>query len=419
MQTRRVLSQIKALEHVFQDVHGRFLSDYPVDKALSISFRRNRQLGSRDRRFITRSIFGFYRWYGWIKNLPEAEISLKLLLGYLLDGNDVDNRARVWAESVESDPYRFDPGYFRKPLTLTDKATLFSRLFFPVTIHQLNPDYLPRWCIREMEAFQSRPPVWLRIARADTASLFSFFRSKKIVYTVQDGFPGTIAVHSPLNIQEIADFRNGWLEVQDLSSQAIGLICDPTPDSCWWDMCAGSGGKALHLSALMSRQGTVYATEVSKERLQALQHRIRRNKRWSNIIPVDWNGDQLPLFGGKLDGVLIDAPCSCSGTWRRNPDLRWRLTEKQVKDFSKLQLNLLLLGAKAVDSRGCLVYATCSMFEEENEQVIERFLNRQNGFSMVSIRNPFTGEQSDRGLNIRPPETDGNGMFVARFEREA
>lgn len=415
MNTKRFNNQIRMLEIVFQAVHAKYLAGYPVDRELSAHFRRNRQFGSKDRRFISGSIFGYYRWYGWLRSVDPGNISLALALGYVLDGNDINELIRFWLEALSSPGKRLDPDAIRNAVTLDKKAALFSELVTPVSVKDLNPELVGDWDLARIEAFQTRPSVWLRMEKSDPNSFFSFLKSKQIAFRVHQKNSKTIEILSPININESVDFRKGWVEVQDLSSQAISMICQPEAGSAWWDACAGSGGKSLHLSALLNRSGDVYATEINEGMFRELNRRVQKNKRYKNIHPLRWDGVTVPDFGRHLDGILVDAPCSCSGTWRRNPELRWRISHEQIDAFAKTQLALLQRCSSSVRENGVLVYATCSLFPEENEQVIDKFLDAHREFTVEGIQNPFTDEYSKAGLTIAPPETDGNGMFVAKL----
>ncbi|MBU3916079.1 RsmB/NOP family class I SAM-dependent RNA methyltransferase, partial [bacterium] len=126
----------------------------------------------------------------------------------------------------------------------------------------------------------------------------------------------------------------------------------------------------------------------------------------------------IPEVGEFFSGVLVDAPCSCSGTWRRAPDLRWHITPEKIDYYSNIQFGILSLVAEKVRQQGVLVYATCSLFKEENEQVIDRFLKLNPGFSLQALTCPFSKRKVMGGLNFQPPEIDGNSMFVARMIRQ-
>jgi len=415
----RYSNQIRILENIFAVINKAFLRNQPVDRVLSNIFRQSKQFGSSDRRFISSAVFGYYRWYGWFRQLTDLKTSQAMLLGYILDGNKIDDRIIYWADFFglpknwleRNDPVNMD--------SLEKKAAFISTILGPVSVSALNPEFVNDWKIDRITAFQSRPSIWVRVEKPDPRSFLAFLDSKNIAYRFHSQNPTTLEILSALNVYESNDFKKGWVEIQDISSQAVGFICNPNRTDVWWDVCAGSGGKALHLSSLMGPDGTVFATEIDAKITRELNRRTRKNKRWSNIRPTHWDGLKAPEFSQKIDGVLIDAPCSCSGTWRRNPELRWQTTKEQIKNFAKVQLELLHRCCDSVRKSGALVYATCSLFPEENEMVIDTFLDLHKEFYPEKIVNPFTLESSEKGLTIAPPQTDGNGMYVVRLKKRA
>ncbi|PCI29886.1 MAG: hypothetical protein COB67_02965 [SAR324 cluster bacterium] len=401
---------------VFQEIHSCFLQQRPVDQHLSRFFRRNSQFGSRDRRWISATIFGYYRWYGWLKQLSEQQLKLALLLGYLLDGNEVNELTLHWGKQLgfEADWFlRFES---HSSLDLEKKSKIVAEFIQDSTVDSLNPNFIPKLDLQLITSLQTRPHLWIRLLDAQNQSFPKFLDKKGINYSAHPTLKNALAVHAPVNLHESMDFKKGKLEVQDLSSQIIGLICKPQPGENWWDVCSGSGGKALHLAALMNGTGKIYATDI---RHQALKECAKRMKRaaWKNITPQVWDGQKLPEALPALDGILVDAPCSCSGTWRRSPDIRWSLSKEKVLEFAELQFNILKQVAPVLPAGKTLVYATCSILPEENEQVIARFLKEFPEYCLLPMTHPLTGDITTEGLYLLPPEVDGNGMFVAALTK--
>jgi len=419
VKSKRIINQIRTLDSAFREVHEKFLQGKPVDREMGAFFRRNRQMGAKDRRFVSNAIFGYYRWYGWLRRLETERVVPALMLGYLLDGNGVDDRVRYGLESFgQLFKKPIDPVRFCEARSLLEKTVLFTEAVLPVSPSELIPQLTGDLNTEQLESIQTRPPVWVRLVYEEGGSFVSFLESRSILYRFHDWNPQALEIISPLNILESLDFRNGRVEIQDISSQAVGLICQPQIGSCWWDACAGSGGKALHLSALMQGKGVVYATETDRYKFEELQRRVSKNQLFKNVRPLKWDGIRLPEFGKQMDGVLIDAPCSCSGTWRRNPDIRWHITRERISEYVRVQQALLEICCDGVKEGGVLVYATCSLFSEENEAVVEMFLRRHSEFVPVRIENPFTRQSGDPGIMLGPPELNGNGMFVAKLKKQ-
>jgi 16S rRNA (cytosine967-C5)-methyltransferase len=202
-----------------------------------------------------------------------------------------------------------------------------------------------------------------------------------------------------------AAVREGLVDIQDSSSQRSLTGLDLQPGQRVWDACAGTGGKTLLAAESLKNKGALIATEVAAGKLKALGDRVRRSG-WQNIRLVGWNGRTLPDFGrevtqrGGFDRVILDVPCSASGTWRRDPEGRYRLTRDGLRKLTETQGGLLDLAWSAVKPGGRLVYITCSWLVPENEGQIDNFLGNHQA---------TLAEQHEWGL----PHDDGNSMFSA------
>ena len=301
---------------------------------------------------------------------------------------------------------------------------LFSKQDMPEFVAR---DLLPRYATREMDCpqpftelvkwLQRRPPVWLRVQRTAPDAVLRRLRAADLDPTQHEVMRNAISLTAPkVNLRTLGPFKNGLFEVQDLGSQVIGLVCGAKPGQRWWDACAGAGGKAMQLADLMGSKGSITATDMRTYKLDDLRKRAKR-AHYSNIRCREWKGGAPPGSKGGFDGVLVDAPCSCSGTWRRNPDGRWTTSREDMLEQAELQLRLLSSAARGVRPNGVLVYATCSMFRRENMGVVEAFLADAPGFALDPFANPMTGEPTNGTLQIWPWDGDSDSMFVARFRR--
>ena len=265
-----------------------------------------------------------------------------------------------------------------------------------------------------VEAMQLRPPTWLRIDPSTIGRVMEILapfdaRPNQLCRSAIRIPPGLALGRFPALASLVT--------VQDLASQVVGLVCDPVPGSRWWDACAGSGGKTLHLAALMHGRGDLVATDVRPSILNELERRIRA----AGVRTVDiriWSGAADDRPPGLFDGVLIDAPCSGTGTWHRNPDARWRTPAGVVAEKAAVQIALLETASVAVRPGGMLVYAVCSVTEAEGPGVARAFLARRPEWALAPFENPLKpGLPSDGTLRISPAEHACNGMFIARFRR--
>jgi len=218
-------------------------------------------------------------------------------------------------------------------------------------------------------------------------------------------------------------FLDGAVEVQDEGSQLLAYLLAPRRGEMVADFCAGAGGKTLAMAMLMRGTGRIYAMDVSARRLASLAPRAARAG-VSNIHPLVLAGEndlRARRLAGKIDRVLVDAPCSGFGTLRRNPDLKWRYGPEQVAALAEQQLRILIAAARLVKPGGRLVYATCSILDEENDAVIERFGEAMPGFAGLSCAELLSQQRIalDTGERLRlwPHRHGTDGFFAAAFER--
>jgi 16S rRNA (cytosine967-C5)-methyltransferase len=422
----------------------------PADRALAALLRDQRQLGSRDRRLISETTFIVLRWWGWIGALAPtgfrtavaarqqgqgseepphthpAAWAPALGAAWVLEGGEVPPAARLWLGTALPQATAVtaaDPG-----MPLPRRAALLAPFFPPGEAAAGLPGLVPEWAFAEidcprpveelLEWLQRRPPVWMRAQTTATDALVDELRAAGV--EVQPHPRLRRALHTPpprVNLRTLEAFRSGRIEVQDLASQLIGHVCAPRPGQRWWDACAGAGGKTLHLADLMAGKGSVTASDIRAYKLDDLRRRARRGA-FPNIRIREWKGKALPERKGNFDGVLVDAPCSCSGTWRRNPDARWTLRQAELAEFAELQGRLLANASSAVRPGGVLVYATCSMFRRENRAVVEAFLAQDPAFRLEPFASPLSGESSDGTLQAWPWDGDCDAMFTARLRRQ-
>jgi len=400
--SNRYQSQIKSALMAFNFVQKNFETKQPVDNCLTRYFRTNKFLGSRDRRLISSVIFGYYRWYGWLRIVvPDLKnVKKALLLAYVLENNQTNDFIEFWCSETKLD---FEPpqSFNDQPETALLEKLKYIRLFEPnIQLNHLVPEYTPQWIQNKLAYLQKRPYLWLRSIYSDAYRSLSFLRGKKIPYRIHPQQSSAIEVFNSFNINECSSFKKGELEIQDISSQMIGLICNPEPNDVWWDVCAGSGGKSLHLSALRNGSVTIYATEIRKPALKALKKRLQ--KKWSNIVPIDWDGKTQLNFPKTVNKAIVDAPCSCSGTWRRNPELRWQLKPEDIVGFVNTQRSILKNIADNYPDIKTIVYATCSLLPDENEMIVDHFLKQNPHFSILPIKHPLTQKVYSEGWDLIP-----------------
>ncbi len=394
----------------------------PADTLLNRFLRNHRELGSRDRRFLSQAVFSFFRWHGWTVGKLGLSPSEACLVGAALDTTELPPSFKYMQNQFKLPPgiapigdqsvadkrdalnewFKDVPGI--QPLALVD---LFPSDFEDV----VDPGAIER-CIA---SFQQRPPVWIR-SRAGAESLLQALEEQQIPGSVHPQVSAALSLAAGINLSSVLNKHSGQFVVQDISSQCVGLICAPDRGEEWWDCCAGAGGKALHLMDLMQQEGKVLATDVRNDALKELKKRARHHG-IRNIRTQPFNAVHDEPFRKTFDGVLVDAPCSGWGTWARNPDARWRTSRKEVTQCSNRQQKILNNATWCVKPGGVLVYAACTFTRPETEEVVMNFLDHHANFKLAPFANPLTGEQTDGQLQVWPWDGPGDAMFIARFIR--
>lgn len=428
---------------------------HAADRCLADIYHANRQLGARDRRIVNSTFYSALRWWGWLRQFApldfvkdwlrgsvQSEDGSEMSLGgsawkrclaaaNLLEcgGNSPTDVTLLWLKELGIDDRRIpavaaDAGVAQRaavlaPLARPQEMDLFVLdALMPKWVRaHLASDGNPSW-ERLVEWLQKRPPVWLRCQVEDMDAVRASLADDGVPTLPCSLLKDALQINSDgnVNLRNAAAFRNGSIEIQDLASQCVGLACAPMPGQQWWDACAGAGGKTLQLASMMKSKGTIVATDMRLHKLEELKLRARRAQ-FSNIRCKEWKGKPLSAFRNRFDGVLVDVPCTCSGTWRRNPGSRWTTTEAEALQFPSIQLELLCNSADAVKSGGILVYSTCSMLEDENRGVVRQFLKARNDFELAPFVSPLTGKENDGCSQVWPWDGDCDAMFTARFRR--
>ena len=288
---------------------------------------------------------------------------------------------------------------------------------------ELQSKCLPSWVAGEIDlspallrALQRPPPLWLR-AKPGTGGQVASALGDCLIFGT-GALSDTLQYRGKKDLFRTTEFRAGKFELQDIASQGVGLVCDPKPREKWWDACAGEGGKLLHLSDLMQNKGFVLGSDRAEWRLNLLKRRAAR-ARVFNYKTAHWDGEERLPARTLFDGVLVDAPCSGSGTWQRNPHARWTTTPRDVRELSTLQLRLLRRACKALKPGGKLVYAVCTLTTSETSSVAKGFEESGDDFKRVQISSPLNKKSTPaEELYLYPQEHGGNGMYVAVWIRQ-
>jgi 16S rRNA (cytosine967-C5)-methyltransferase len=397
----------------------------PLDKWLAHALKTHKAFGKQDRRWYSEVLFACVRYAylaAWqLRHTPTQawhhpanlitdlrKLDPHALLSQVARRHALDNPSFDWPSVLLDAP---QPAY-----PITDRA---SNLIW----HGISDAYAPpleQRCLASswnnitethfLHQQSVRSPLWLRINHPDKRPLI-------LAELAQHGFSTThdelaIAATGTRSLYELECYQSGAIEIQDRASQRVGECIKATPGQRVWDACAGGGGKTLQIAAKLANRGVVWATDIRGYKLEELRRRAKRAG-FHNIRCQTWTGDHTPELPreiqnqGGFDWVLVDAPCSAAGTWRRNPDSRLRFDLADLPKLGELQDMLLQNSAGAVRSGGHLVYATCSWLVSENEDVVARFLETHPTFECVS--------QQLFGC----PQEDADTLFAAVLRKTA
>ncbi len=348
-----------------------------VDVFLREAVREHSFWSPAERRLLVRAVQSYYRWLRW------------------LPGKD---SLQTQAEAA---------------LALQDR---FEKSESSVKVEALRARAIPEWLSTEMEPdadflrqLQRQPALWLRTRAGKLTQVAESLKDCAVVDFPLPGASSTLQLlryNGQQDLYRSEAFQAGLFEIQDLTSQCVSLLCAPQQGENWWDVCAGEGGKTLHLADLMAGKGMVWASDRSAKRLATLKKRAARAEAF-NYRSAPWeSGAELPtkvLF----DGILLDAPCSGIGTWQRNPQARWTTGPKDVQELAAIQAGLLEETSRALKPGGKLVYSVCTLARSETSAVAEAF----------SLAHPDFEPQPS--TTLMPGKVDANGMFIAIWKRRS
>ncbi len=370
----------------------------PAERALTRWSRASRFAGSKDRAAVRDVVFDCIRQRRSFAWRGGAETGRGLVIAQLL------------AEGLDPGELFSGDGFAPEQLSVAEKAQVECELPpAPEAISYDYPDFLQDEIGRSLgadrlkilRAMQARAPLDLRVntLRGTVAGAKVMLAQEGIAVEEHALSPHALrVVENPRAVAGSRAYTSGLVELQDVSSQAVALFAGAKPGMRVLDYCAGGGGKTLALAAEMGGQGLLMAHDINAGRMKDLPDRSARAGAKVSLVAT---GD-LPKLAGKCDLVLVDAPCSGSGAWRRNPDAKWRMDASGLDLLVLLQAEILDKAQALVATGGRLVYATCSLLKCENSDQSAGFLRRNAGWSM------------GREVRFLPPEA-GDGFYAAEF----
>ena len=380
-----------------------FFSDKYADKVIEKILKANKKWGSRDRAFVAESFYDIIRWKRKLAFFMDEEVKR----------TNIYNLIAVYLLTKEYEVPLFDEF---KGIDFRKIEDRFSKKIDNPAIEQSVPDWLfglieknyGTDTVEILAALNEQAEVYLRVNTLKTTpeNVINSLEVEGIEAVRVSGKENAVQIMQRKNLFRTAAFQDGWFEVQDISSQLVAKALAPKPGMRVMDVCAGAGGKTLHLAALMQNKGQLIALDIYEWKLKELKRRARRagahNVETRLII-----AKTIKRLKDGADALLIDAPCSGLGVLKRNPDAKWKLDQDFIDRITKEQAEILQTYSKVLRKGGRMVYATCSILPQENEQQVEKFLTNNEEFALLT-------EQT-----LLPHITGNDGFYIAVLERKA
>jgi len=376
-----------------------------LKSSLKKLLKKNRNWGSRDRRLIGEAVLEIIRWKRKFSEMGKLDPKLDRyywnLLGVWILYKDIP--LPDWENFSEIN---------KKSINFKLKPKSKSR-----AINQSIPDWLDDLGIKsfgktlwekEIESLNETAPLVLRvnIFRTTTKKLQNIFKKKYAIESKKiPEYPYALFLDKHRKLDHLELFKKGWFEIQDANSQRVSVFAAPKPGMTVIDACAGAGGKTLHMANIMQNKGSIIALDPNNKKLEQLKIRIKRNGIRMVTIHNSKNEDCIKKYKSNTDLVLIDAPCSGLGVLRRNPAAKWNMNPTNIQELIHIQQEILQKQSIYVKRGGILVYSTCSIFPNENENQIKNFLT-------TSLGKSFYLEKEETFLTH---QSKGDGFYMARL----
>lgn len=446
---------MKSPRHIALEILGEVeKGNHHPDDLLTAAFKRHRSLTDLDRAFITELVYGTLRWRGkidWlIGRYSEVRIErmeriilniLRLGVYQLLFLTRTPHRAAVneavilTKKAKKAQASGFVNALLRRIIREGGQAAFDSLQGTPSEVLSVKEAF-PLWAVQKLwkdwgedetrafcRASNRIAPLTLRVntLKTDRAAVTARLKQQGLsVVPTRLSVDGLVIEDAP-PVSKIPLLESGHCQVQDEAAQLIAYLVDPKPGERVLDACAAPGSKTTHLAQLMGNRGTIYALDIDGERMRLLRESCRRMG-ITNVRALKRDVSR-PLAGlerGEFDAILADVPCTGWGTIRRNPDIKWRTKPEDIVHLSHLQDRILNTVAGLLRRGGRMVYSTCTVFREENEDVVDRFLKTREGFDLARRGSPLLDRSlfDQRGFFRTLPHChDMDGFFAARLER--
>ena len=373
-----------------------------ADKEVERTLKSNKQWGARDRAFIAETVYDLVRWKRLVEEAMSRPLSPDTIWEFVGTWFALDPEQTLpkWEEFQKIYPKEVLKRHHQSSKNIAVAES------FPDWMFELGEKSLGSRWLDEVRAMNSQAPTVLRVnsLKTDRKTLQKALKERQIKTKVLSKYQDALELEEKTNIFRTDEFQNGWFEVQDAGSQLIAPYLRVQPGMRVVDACAGAGGKTLHLAALMENKGQIIAMDLYEWKLKELKRRAKRNN-VQNVQTKVIEAKTIKRMENSADRLLIDAPCSGMGVLKRNPDAKWKLRPEFIDEITAIQEKILADYSKIIKVGGLMVYATCSILPQENEQQVEKFLANHPNYKLISDKMHY------------PSETNYDGFYMALIER--
>lgn len=372
-----------------------------ADKVIEKTLKSNSKWGSRDRAFVAESVYEMVRWWRLVNEVSPSKDLYHLFGTYwVLQGKGLPD----WQEFEALDPQKIKERY---EAVISNRAI---RQSIPDWLDEMGASQLGEKWDREIDTLNQQAEVVLRVntLKITREQLAKRLAEEGIGTYAPKGYKDALILGRRQNIFKNPAFKEGLFEVQDASSQLVATALDVKPGMRVIDACAGSGGKSLHLAALMENKGRILSMDLEAWKLQNTKLRARRNG-ISIIEPKVIEGNKtIKRLKESADRVLLDVPCSGLGVLKRNPDTKWKLSPESIEKVQGIQQEIIQNYSSMVKPGGILVYATCSILPTENQQQVEKFLSSEKGKDFELLEDQ----------KVLAQESGFDGFYIAKLRKK-
>lgn len=376
-----------------------------ADRAMQFHFRNSVELSMDDKAFVAHTCYSIFRYWYFLRKMAQGEDavppSYKRIIGIY----------GIWKAAFEVPRGYLSTNDLEKFTTLVENwanEEANHSSFDPMFTDLLAKSYGENQCIKILNSLNQSPAFYIRIntLKTDMNYIFNSMLHQNIQVEKISHNPEALVVKNRETVFQLDDFKKGFFEVQDISSQEVARFCDVKPGMRVIDACAGTGGKTLQLASLMNNKGRIISFEIKEDKLSELKKRARRAG--VDIIETKWieSSKSYKRMEASADLVLIDAPCTGTGVYRRNSDAKVKFSLQNLHDLMSIQENIFTSYSKLMKPDGRLVFSTCSVLKEEGEDQVNTFLSKHSDWELVKEKRIF------------PYDLNGDGFYMAQLKRK-